>query len=649
MSGLYILYPSAASGGGGTLSSVSFSVGALDGQSPTPQGGSVSSNSIFMQSATATFPGLVNSTSQTFSGVKTFTSGPILSSLSINAQVSTNALGALVSSSVSLTSQVTGNLPLSQTQGSLSLTTQVVGVLPAANLPPLSSITGSVSLTTQVSGILPQSNIGSTSAVYLIGSTDTYTTSVNGATIGSSSLYLQSASSAFPGIMSVGLQQFSGLKSFTGVGINTTSSFSALYVKPTTIGQNILTIQGLSGQSSLALNIIDSNNNPKVVYDMNANAFRFNVTAQEPAEAGFDNRAAIITQSISSGSVARFNFFCGQQSAIAAGTGGGIAFGATVTGTTTCTEYGYIWATKNNANAGDDDGQLHFATRNNASGKAQRAMDMDQNGNTFIYGNFNMSGATSGSINLSAGSTVASYAVVLPSAQASGSCFLANDGLGNGTWSQRKTPTITRFFIGSGTYTLATGITYIEVTLVGPGGGGGGAGTGSGNGAAAGSTTSFGANAIVAPFLTAAGGVGASGAGGAGGIVTTSGTASITILNVSGSFGTGGGSVVNTGGGTGGTNPFGGSGAGAAGGANFGQPGISFTGAGGGGASSTATGAGGGGGAGGFLQVIIPAANALPVYSWTVGGGSAGGVTGTAGGAGGTGGSGILIIKEFYN
>lgn len=178
MSGLYILYPAvASSGGGGTLSSISFSVGTLDGQAPTPQGGSVSSNSIFMQSATTVFPGLINSTSQTFSGVKTFNSAPILPSLSINAQIATNGSGQLVSSSVSLTSQVTGVLPLANitaiplnslvsTTGSISLTAQVSGVLPLSQTSPiplnsLTSTTGSISLTGQVVGVLPNANMSS--------------------------------------------------------------------------------------------------------------------------------------------------------------------------------------------------------------------------------------------------------------------------------------------------------------------------------------------------------------------------------------------------------------------------------------------------------------------------------------------------------
>ncbi len=109
------------------------SVGALDGASASPNAITVGSNSVWMQSGSATNPGIISSAAQTFAGVKTFNVAPKLSSLSISAQIATDGSGQLVSSSVSLTSQVTGNLPLSQTSGSASLTNQVSGLLPVAN------------------------------------------------------------------------------------------------------------------------------------------------------------------------------------------------------------------------------------------------------------------------------------------------------------------------------------------------------------------------------------------------------------------------------------------------------------------------------------------------------------------------------------
>lgn len=84
MSGTYIQFPSTSGGGGsGGLSSISFSIGTFDSQAATSNGASVSSNSIFLQSASASNPGLVSSAAQTFSGAKTFQNTPVFSSLTL--------------------------------------------------------------------------------------------------------------------------------------------------------------------------------------------------------------------------------------------------------------------------------------------------------------------------------------------------------------------------------------------------------------------------------------------------------------------------------------------------------------------------------------------------------------------------------------
>lgn len=212
MSGVYVQWP--ASGGGGssgsvTANTIGWSVGALDGQTATARGGSVSSTSLFFQSATASAPGVVSSGNQTFAGVKTFNVAPNFASLSVSAPLKTDGSSNVVVGSISLTNDVTGNLPVSQTSGSVSLVNQVVGNLPLTqtsgslslvtqvngNLPlaqtsgslslvnqvvgnlPLSQTSGSISLTNQVSGVLPATNMATT---HNIGSV-TVTSSVGGA------------------------------------------------------------------------------------------------------------------------------------------------------------------------------------------------------------------------------------------------------------------------------------------------------------------------------------------------------------------------------------------------------------------------------------------------------------------------------------
>ncbi len=163
----YIRYPSL--GGSATLTGsatgVPYIMGPLDGAALNRFGATIGSFSLYMQSASATIPGLVSSAAQTYAGVKTFNSAPIINTLSATAPVKTDGSKALVSGSISLTADVTGILPannitpLSGLNGSVSLTGQVSGILPAANITPLSGLTGSVSLTGQVSGILPASNL----------------------------------------------------------------------------------------------------------------------------------------------------------------------------------------------------------------------------------------------------------------------------------------------------------------------------------------------------------------------------------------------------------------------------------------------------------------------------------------------------------
>ncbi len=65
--------------GGG---SVPLSIGTFDGQAPAANGASLALNQLFMQSATATVPGLVNVSTQTFAGNKTFTGAITASNLS---------------------------------------------------------------------------------------------------------------------------------------------------------------------------------------------------------------------------------------------------------------------------------------------------------------------------------------------------------------------------------------------------------------------------------------------------------------------------------------------------------------------------------------------------------------------------------------
>ncbi len=119
-------------------------MGPLDGASASPNGASIGSSSLYLQSASATNPGIVSSANQTFAGVKTFSSAPNLSSLTQSLPLQLDGSKNIISQAIGLnTSQVSGNLPLSQTSGSVSF----------SQLRPYPQLTiGSVTQTSSVGG-----------------------------------------------------------------------------------------------------------------------------------------------------------------------------------------------------------------------------------------------------------------------------------------------------------------------------------------------------------------------------------------------------------------------------------------------------------------------------------------------------------------
>jgi hypothetical protein len=196
--------------------------------------------------------------------------------------------------------------------------------------------------------------------------------------------------------------------------------------------------------------------------------------------------------------------------------------------------------------------------------------------------------------------------------------------------------TVQRFTSGSGTYTPAAGVKWIEV--IGCGAGGGGGATTTNNGTDGGATT-FGTS-----LLTANGGahgIANNGAGGAGG--TASGG---NVTNETGTAGSGqvlSGTFTNVAGGQGGASVFGGTASlsaaiGTGGAAN----GHCSGGNGGYGVSGTGA-AGGGGGAGGFFDHVMAASS----ESYAVGSAGSGGAAGAN--AGGNGAGGLLVVIEHYN
>jgi hypothetical protein len=83
----------------GTANQTVTSVGTIDSKPKSSDGASIVQNALFMQTADGTNPGLVSTAAQTFAGVKTFSSAPVLSSLTTGiAHVGSG--GAITSSSI---------------------------------------------------------------------------------------------------------------------------------------------------------------------------------------------------------------------------------------------------------------------------------------------------------------------------------------------------------------------------------------------------------------------------------------------------------------------------------------------------------------------------------------------------------------------
>ena len=186
---------------------------------------------------------------------------------------------------------------------------------------------------------------------------------------------------------------------------------------------------------------------------------------------------------------------------------------------------------------------------------------------------------------------------------------------------------------GSGTYTVPTGATRLEIEGAAAGQGGSGGGSGPPAGTNGGDLT-FGP-------LTIPGG-GSSTSASLGGVLGT-----YEQGGRGGGLMQGGGS--NTTGGAGGTNRFGGAGyAGGPGASNVATAGVAGTGAGGGGGGSDnniGRYGGPGGQAGTSFDVIIT--NLASSYSYSIGAPGTGGVGSVS--TGGNGGSGKIIVKAYFN
>lgn len=182
--------------GSGNLSwaSSTYSIGTIDSQTKSANGAVISSLSLVMQTADATYPGLISTGTQTIAGAKTFSS----SVTTDGSFVRSNGGFTLTITSAALTGNRVISFPDSDGASGYFLKTDGAGNLS------WDSVSGS--------------------GVTTVGTIDSQAKSANGAVISGSSIYLQTADATNPGLVSTGTQSIAGAKTFSS-SVTTSGSF----------------------------------------------------------------------------------------------------------------------------------------------------------------------------------------------------------------------------------------------------------------------------------------------------------------------------------------------------------------------------------------------------------------------------------------
>lgn len=623
---------------GGTA--VPLVVGTIDSATPSANGAVIGSNSLFMQSASPTNPGLVNTGVQSFAGAKTFVSAPTVPGV-----IYTGSASGQVLTQAAQTSSSVYTLTWPSVQG-------------AANSFPQNDGNGNLTW-------VPISVSSGSSVQLTMAPLDGAAKSVQGAVIGSNTLFMQTADAIFPGIVSSSVQTFSGVKTFSsapqfsslsadrpavlGSG-SILSSRSLLFGSPDVIGSvslenqvnGLLPITQTSGSVSLTdkvVGILPAANLPPLSGLTGSVSLTSQVSGILPAAN---------TQPLSSllGSVSLTSQVSGLLPI--SQTSGSVSllnqvreyFPTVTIGSISLSQVagGALYPINFPAVQGSGTSVL----QNNGLGDLSWVNQGTPLTNPMTSTGDMITGSASG------------VAARLPGNTSNSSSFLVQVGSAGfalqPVWTPFKPPTIQSFSSASGTYTTPAGVRYLRVRMAGGGGGGGGGGgAGVGNGDVS-SSTLFGSSLLIASGgLPGRVGNDQGGIGGSpvisppaidfGSLTGGRGQAGITTSGIS----------ISVNGGTGGMTPYFCGGGARGPGSSPGNDGLGQTGGGGaGGSTNVATGvdAGSGGGSGAYIEVIIP--NPSASYSYYVGDGGRGGSAGANGQAGGKGGTGIIIVEEYY-
>ena len=584
-----------AAGSGGTGVN---SIGTIDSQTANSDALTITGTTLYAQSASATNPGMVNNTSQTLSGAKTFSTAPILSSLTASLPLQLDASKNIISSAIDLSgSQATGTLAAGRFPALTGDITTSAGAL-ATTLATVNSNVGTfASVTVNGKGLV-------TAAAALTGDATTSGSALTLATVNTNTGSF-GTSTAIPAF------------TVNGKGLITAASTNVVIAPAGT----------LTG-TTLASNVVTSSLTTLGTIGTGTwNGTTVDVAHGGTGQTSYTDGQLLIGNS-SGNTLTKTTLTQGSGVTITNGNGT-ITIAASGSATTVPTSQTFTVT-------GSQTGWLFNTSA--WTGTIVAGDTYTNNSNTFTALATTQTNGTGQTLWMS-GAGALSGTTLTKAVSASGPATITFTNSGSNILNP----------IPVATYTTPSSPTplYLKIRIVGGGGGGGGGGT-----AGSPSVGDSGVASAFGPLLILAKSGSGGGVSGANHGVTGTGTVTspaVQIASVRGSPGISGTvtsvATVTPPGGDGGSGPLSAGGLGADPGNNNGSAGVQGGGGGGAGAAAGLD-TGYGGQAGNYIEAILSSLSSS--YYYCIGTGGNGGSGGTSGGTGGAGGAGILIVEEYY-